>query len=241
MIFLTGGTGRLGKALTERLGDVSAPPRSELDLLNPAQIASALERIKPELVVHCAAYTDVAGGETERDACWNSNVIGTRNLVKELSIRNIPMVHISSDYVFWGDVGNYKEDDTPGPVRNFYSLSKLVSEESVRQLQNHLVIRTSFRISPWPYPKAYTDLFTSQGYLDEIAPEVAMAIQQFPNIPFATLHIASKRQSAYELAHMSNPDVEAASKASSNVPLPEDISLNQERWQALKKSWENKV
>ena len=80
-------------------------------------VRRALERYTPHVVVHAAAYTDVKGAERERERCWRTNVGGTRALVRALGNRRL--VHISTDYVFYGDVGGYKEDDPVGPVRNY--------------------------------------------------------------------------------------------------------------------------
>ncbi|MCL4454662.1 MAG: NAD(P)-dependent oxidoreductase [Deinococcus sp.] len=234
MILLTGGSGRLGSALRALLPEVAAPGRAELDVTLPEQIERALDTVQPKAVVHTAAYTNVAKAETERGLCWAVNVEGTRNLVRALGPRGLPLIHISTDYVFYGDTGRYREEDPVGPVRNYYALSKLVAEELVRILPKHLVIRTSFRERPWPYPSAYTDLYTSQDYLDRIAPDVALAVSHFDQIPFTTLHIATERKSAYDLAKETRPDVRPASRTESPVALPEDISLEVSRWQALK-------
>lgn len=236
-MLLTGGSGRLGTALQALRPHWLAPNRSRLDLLQPLQIASVLEATQPQLVVHAAAYTDVARAEEQRHLCWTSNVEATRYLVQAVQERQIPLVYISTDYVFWGDRGNYHEDDCPGPVRNYYALTKLVAEQLVRLLPQHLVIRTSFRSWPWPYPTAYTDLFTSQDYLGQIAPEVALAVDHFADISFGTLHIATQRKSAFELAVQSRPDVQPGLRAQAGVVLPADTSLNIGRWQALRLKW----
>lgn len=233
-ILLTGGSGRLGLELRALLPDLLAPPRSELDITRPATIERALAHYRPRLIVHAAAYTDVAKAETERQSCWQVNVVGTRHLVGAALARGLPVIHISTDYVFFGDRGNYHEDEVPGPVRNTYAMSKLVAEEIVRLLPEHLVIRTSFRPREWPYPVAFDDLYTSQDYVDVIAPEIALAVSCFGRIPDRTLHIATERKSVYELARRRNASVARGSKAEASVALPEDISLDTRRWQALK-------
>ncbi|PZA06825.1 MULTISPECIES: sugar nucleotide-binding protein [unclassified Meiothermus] len=236
-ILMTGGSGRLGRALRALMPGIVAPPRRELDVTDPESVRAALERHQPKVFLHAAAYTDVARAERERAACWRVNVEGTRNVVRALQGSGVFLVHISTDYVFWGDRGGYREDDPMGPVRNHYALSKLVAEEVVRVLPRHLVIRTSFRPSPWPYPVAYTDLYTSQDYLEVIAPEVALALEHLGQIPFDTLHIATERKSAYELARRTREDVLPGLRADSPVALPEDISLDNRRWQSLKREW----
>jgi dTDP-4-dehydrorhamnose reductase len=236
-ILLTGGSGRLGRELTGLLAGLVAPSRAELDITRPETIAAALQRLEPDVLVHAAAYTDVAAAERHRDACWRVNVDGTRAVVRSASARRILLVHISTDYVFDGTRGMYNEEDCPGPVRNYYALSKLVAEEMARLAPRHLIIRTSFRPREWPHPVAFTDVYTSQDYVDVIAPEIALAIQRSREIPYSTLHIATERKSAYELARRRRPEVRPGSKREVNVALPDDISLDTSRWQQLKRQW----
>ncbi|ADI15966.1 SDR family oxidoreductase [Truepera radiovictrix] len=233
-ILLTGGSGRLGREL-QGLLDLVAPPRSELDLTRPDTIAGALRRYRPEVVVHAAAYTDVRGAESDRRRCWETNVGGTRNLVRALLAAGHPrLVHISTDYVFYGDRGHYHEDDPPGPVRNHYALSKLVAEEVARLAPHHLVIRTSFRPREWPYETAFEDVYTSQDYVDVIAPELALVLKYLHDVPYDTLHIATERKSVFELARRRRPDVRPGRKAEAGVELPDDISLDTSRWRELR-------
>jgi dTDP-4-dehydrorhamnose reductase len=236
-ILMTGGSGRLGGALQAQMPELSAPLRAQLDLTRPDSVAAALDAHTPTLVVHAAAYTDVTGAEREREACWETNVTGTRYLVAAARVRGLPLIHISTDYVFFGDRGGYREDDTPGPVRNYYALSKLAAEEVVRTLPRHLVIRTSFRPERWPYPVAFDDLYTSQDYVDVIAPDIALALRRFDEIPYPTLHIATERKSVFELARRRAPEVQRGSKADAAVALPDDISLDTTRWRELRAGW----
>jgi dTDP-4-dehydrorhamnose reductase len=231
-ILLTGGSGRLGSALQKLMPGLVAPPRAELDLTREGSIDRALARYRPEAVLHAAAFTDVKGAESNRAEAWAVNVEGTRRLVRALG--DTPLIHISTDYVFHGDSGDYKEDDPVGPVRNYYALSKLAAEEVARCAPRHLIIRTSFRPDAWPYPVAFCDLYTGQDYLDVIAPEIRLALEHLERIPYHTLHIVTERKSVFELAKRRSPGVRAGSKALAGVDLPDDISLNTERWQGLR-------
>jgi dTDP-4-dehydrorhamnose reductase len=112
-----------------------------------------------------------------------------------------------------------------------------VAEELVRLAPRHLIVRTSFRPREWPYPVAFTDVYTSQDYVDVIAPEIALAIRHYREIPYPTLHIATERKSVYELARRRRPDVRPGSKREVSVALPDDISLDTSRWQTLKGVW----
>lgn len=250
-VLLTGGSGRLGselRALLPQLGwhDLLAPRSGQLDVTNAAGVASYAREHLPRLVVHAAAYTNVAQAEEQRDLCWRVNVEGTRNLVAAARSVGAAFVLVSTDYVFYGDArqadgagAGYREDDTPGPVRNYYSLTKLVAEEAARAYENSLVLRTSFRPREWPYPVAYDDLFTTQDYVDVIAPLVAEVLYRYDlgEVPYPTLHVATDRKSVYDLARRRAPEVGRASRSSSPVELPADVSLNTDRLQELRASW----
>ncbi len=244
-VLLTGGSGRLGQELIALMPMLIAPLRQDLDLTQPDSISQTLDHHQPSVLIHAAAYTNVSGAEKDQSTCWLVNVIGTRHLVQQALARQLPFIYISTDYVFDGNKGNYAEMDPIGPPRNYYALSKLVAEEIVRILPQHLVIRTSFRPREWPYPVAFTDVYTSQDYVDVIAPDIALAIKHYHRMvvgqpgqpgsfPYSTLHIATERKSVYDLACRRKPDVQAGSKQTANVNLPDDISLNSSRWQALK-------
>ena len=236
-ILLTGGTGRLGCELRALLPSIAAPSRAELDVTRAETIEAALKRYEPDVLVHAAAYTDVAAAEKDREACWRVNVEGTRAVVRAASDVGLFLVHISTDYVFEGTRGMYKEEEPPGPVRNYYALSKLVAEEVARLVPRHLIIRTSFRPREWPYPVAFTDVYTSQDYVDVIAPEITRAIQCYDKIPYSTLHIVTERKTVYELARRRRPDVQPGCKRDANVALPDDSSLDASRWQGWKAGW----
>lgn len=236
-IYLTGGEGRLGTELRALLPGLTAPTEAAVDIQDAAALAASIDRASPEVIVHAAAYTDVGGAEKDRQTCWRINVLGTRNVVREAIRAGARLVHISTDYVFEGTRGGYAEDDPPGPVRNYYSLTKLAAESAVRVAPRHLVIRTSFRPREWPYPKAFTDVFTSQDYVDIIAPQIATAIRRCDEIPYNTVHIATERKSAFELARRRRADVQPGAKAEAGVELPDDISLDVTRWRDLTNQW----
>lgn len=246
-VLLTGASGRLGTELMTLLpqqvtgaGDpvtVVGPSRVELDVTERDSFAAVAAAGSFDTIVHAAAYTDVGGAEKNRELCWLANVVGTRNAAAAAALVGAKLVHISTDYVFWGDTGGYAEDDTPGPVRNYYALTKLVAEEAARCAPLHLLVRTSFRPRTWPYQEAYADVFTSQDYVDVIAPEVALAIARSAHIGYDTVHIGTPRKSVLDLARRRAPDVRAGSRHNAAVSLPADVSLNLERWTALKQEW----
>ena len=236
-ILLTGGTGRLGTELRSLIPEIVAPPSSGLDITSLESALRVVQRERPDVIVHAAAYTNVSGAETDRHKCWAVNVIGTRHMALAANQVGAKLVHISTDYVFDGEQGNYRESDTPGPAVNYYSLTKLVAEEAARVAARHLIVRTSFRPREFVYPVAFADVYTSQDYVDVIAPQVALAVQRAPEISDEVLHIATERKSVYELARRRKPDVREGLRASAGVRLPADVSLDSGRWTRVKLDW----
>lgn len=242
---MTGGSGRLGRALAaNRLTgthEATFLSSRDADVRDPDAVARALEALRPDVVLHGAAFTDVRGAETNRRACWETNVAGTRHVAAAARAVGARLVHVSTDYVFWGGderpEGGYREDDVPGPVRNYYALTKLAAEEAARAHGRALVLRTSFRPSKWPYAKAFDDVFTGQDYVDVIAEEMATLFANLHRTSVATLHLVTERKSVYDLARRRNPDVRPGSRREAGVELPSDISLNADRWRALKRAW----
>lgn len=234
---LTGGSGRLGQALRELLPDLLCPTSRELDVTDEESVLRLVREVRPALIVHAAAFTDVAAAERERARCWNVNVNGTRHVARAAREVGATLVHISSDYVFGGQRGGYAEEDPPGIPTTYYGLTKLVAEEAARLSPAHLILRTSFRPSPFPHAVAFGDLYTGQDYLDVIAPEIALAVGHALEIPDAILHIVTERKSVFELARRRSPQVREGQRGEAALPLPADVSLNTARWARLKAEW----
>ena len=228
-ILLTGGSGALGTQIQKHL-DCIAPSRSELNLTDAAACAQVVKRVKPDLIIHAAAYTDVAGGERERADAYRVNVLGTEHLVR--AAKGTRFVYISTEYVFDGQRGNYREDDIPNPV-NYYALTKLLGELAVRQHPNTLIIRTSFKPDgPWPYPRAFTDQWTSADLASVRAPQIVQAALM-PKL-LGVVHIGGTRKTVYALARQCTPSVGKMSiRDVTSVTLPRDTSLNTSLWRRI--------
>lgn len=239
-ILLTGGGGRLGTELRTLLLNVAAPSSTEMNITDVSQVLATVRSERPDVIVHAAAFTDVNLAETKRAECWAVNVEGTRNIVAAANDVGAILFHISTDYVFSGDLGDYRESDTLGPTVNYYALTKLIAEEAVRSAEKYIIVRTSFRPRLFQYPVAFDDVYTSQDYVDIIAPEIARAIELCPNMSNSALHIATERKSVYELAKRRNSHVTPGSRSQASVTLPYDVSLNCEKWEKIKRDLSTK-
>jgi dTDP-4-dehydrorhamnose reductase len=239
-IFITGGSGRMGSSLIPLLKDagwmIEAPASSSVNILELSTLQQFLEAFKPNVVLHLAAYTDVAKAEQDKELCWKVNVEGTRNVARAANQIGARMVHISSDYVFDGERGNYLESDTPNPS-NYYSLTKVVAEEAVRAANDVLIVRTSFKESVWRYPMAFMDQFTSADFVDVIAQEFYLLLEHLELVQVQVLNLVTERKSVFELASRRNPTLLPGSRLDAKVHIPPDVSLNISQWQELKKSF----
>lgn len=222
MFMITGGTGLLGKELRKLIPSAITPARKELDIIK--------EQIAPlgiELIIHCAAYTDVARAEIEKQLCYDTNVLGTR----KLAATGVPMLYISTEYVFNGEKGMYKEDDYPDPL-NFYALTKLLGEMESRKTKS-VVLRTCFKPRPFEHAAACVDQFTSGDYVDVIAKEIALAAKNWKAMP-PTIHIGTERKAVFDLAKKTR-DVIPITVETIGIKLPRDTSLDTSLWQQIRR------
>ena len=149
-----GKSGQVARALAERSArtDIACIclGRPELDLLDAAAVAAALDAERPDVVVNAAAYTNVDGAESEQDAAYALNADAPGALARLCDARAIPLIHISTDYVFDGSgTAFWTEDDPTGPI-NVYGASKLAGEDAVRAATAaHIILRTSWVYSPF--------------------------------------------------------------------------------------------
>ena len=129
---------------------VMACGRPEIDLTHPGSIAAAIVHLGADIVVNAAAYTAVDAAEQDQAAAFAINAAGAANTAIAAADASIPIVHVSTDYVFNGDNASlYSEDDAPDP-RTVYGRSKLAGETAVAAANsNHAILRTAWVYSPW--------------------------------------------------------------------------------------------
>ncbi|CCV12493.1 dTDP-4-dehydrorhamnose reductase [Mesorhizobium sp. STM 4661] len=154
-LVVTGRDGQVVRSLVERAHahtefEVIALGRPELDLAKPETIAPALAIARPDLVVSAAAYTAVDHAEDEPDLAFAVNGAGAGHVAEAAAGLGVPVIHLSTDYVFDGSgEGAYSEDDEPAP-RNVYGASKLAGEQAVAKANpRHLILRTAWVYSPF--------------------------------------------------------------------------------------------
>ena len=148
-VLVTGATGQLGRDVVNELsirGYISiSPNRLEMDLSSESSIKEYILNSNCEAIIHCAAYTAVDKAEKEADLCIEINSTATKYIAQCAKKLDVPMIYISTDYVFDGTKdGIYKENDITNPI-NVYGESKLLGEQYVNEfLSKYYIVRTSW-------------------------------------------------------------------------------------------------
>ncbi len=147
-IMLLGAAGQVGQALqsleTPQGWAFGLYGRRELDITDPSALRDAVQTFKPDLIINAAGLTNVDAAEQDSDAAMAANFAAPANLAAQCSSNDIPLIHLSTDYVFDGDDAvPYQPDDGMNPV-NAYGQSKMMGEEAIRhELAWHVILRVS--------------------------------------------------------------------------------------------------
>lgn len=154
-LLVVGGSGQLAEALRERGAAAGkrglvVSGRPDVDLTRPETLIAALEATRPSIVINAAAYTAVDRAESEPAAARAVNETGPAILAELTAERGIPLIHVSTDYVFDGTkAGAYTEDDPVSPL-GVYGETKLRGEQSVAAANpDHVILRTAWVYSPF--------------------------------------------------------------------------------------------
>lgn len=144
LVLVVGAAGQLGEAMAAGLSArnaVVARTRRELDVTSGAAVREAVATICPDVIVNCAAWTDVDGAESHPVEALEVNAWAVRTLARAALDHDATFVHFSTDFVFDGKTTSpYTEDDTPNP-RGTYAASKLIGEWFASEVPRHYVLR----------------------------------------------------------------------------------------------------
>ena len=152
-ILVTGREGQVARALLNAAGGdvlIDALGRPEVDVTNRVSIDRAISRFSPEILVNAAAYTAVDKAETDEASAFAVNGQGAGNAAAAAATAGIPIIHVSTDYVFSGDKEDpYREEEPTRPI-NVYGRSKLAGEQAVAAANPaHAILRTAWVYAPW--------------------------------------------------------------------------------------------
>jgi dTDP-4-dehydrorhamnose reductase len=178
-IAVTGRQGQVAQSLAEIGGkadvDIILVGRPDLDLLDPDSILPALETARPDVIVSAAAYTAVDKAESDKELAFAVNATGAGAVAKAAARLGVPVIHLSTDYVFDGSgTRPYLEDDPTGPI-SVYGASKLAGEGLVAAATpDHVILRTA-----WVYSAHGANFVRTMLRLGETRDEVSVVADQF--------------------------------------------------------------
>ena len=247
-LLITGGTGQVGTSLRHLPWPSHITPwfptRAEFDLADPAGIKALLDARPIAAVINCAAFTAVDRCESEAATAWQVNAHGPGALAAATAARAIPLIHLSTDYVFDGmKASPYVEDDAVAPLC-VYGASKEGGEQSIRSLHpRHAIVRTSWVISPFGSNFVKTMLRLAQerdilrvvddqigapthaGDLAQVLATIALRLIADPEAATGTFHFANAGSTSWH--GVAEEIFRLAAKAGHKVPQLEAIATAQ--------------
>ena len=148
-VLVTGAAGQLGQdlmdELTRRGYEAVGIDRPEADITDATQVESVLAKIRPDAVIHAAAYTAVDKAESDRALCYAINVTGTENVARACAAVGAAMVYLSSDYVLPGTGEDFQKPDAEKHPLNYYGETKSLGEDAAARVLSRLfIVRTSW-------------------------------------------------------------------------------------------------
>ena len=252
-VLVTGSAGLVGQQVVKDLSNShqvfscyneSKPEYGDsvkMDLKNREMISSILTEKKPDIVIHLGAMTDVDLCEKEKTSASEINTKATEIIAKECSKLNSFLVYVSTDYVFDGNLGMYKEDNVTNPL-GFYGKSKLEGEKVVQNFStNWCIARTSTPFGLHPTKKSFPmwvienlqkqkqidvliDQFTSPTYIPNLS---RMLVEISERRITGIIHVAgASKISRYQMASM------ISDKLNLDGTLLKQISINKMKWVA---------
>jgi len=225
-IVFTGGTGRFAKVFRKIpiKEKVFFPKKKELDIENLNSIKKYLKKVKPEYLIHTAALSrpmDIH--EKNITKSINTNIIGTANIVKACQKENIKLIYFSTNYVYPGKKGNYKETDPILPI-NKYAISKFGGECSVQMYENSLILRISMTEKPFIHKKAFSDVEMNFMFHESLAKNLLKLIDKK-----GIINVGGKKQLVINFAKKYNKKVErilAKEIYGKSFPLKPSMNIN---------------
>ena len=225
-ILITGGNGEFANYLIKcgKKYKILAPLKSELDVTYVKNVDQYFSDhySKFDYVIHAAAVTrPMFIHEYDPSLSIKTNIVGTSNIVLACERYNKKIIYISTDYVYPGTDGNYKETDATKPFTK-YGWSKMGGECAVQMCDNYLILRMAMNKKPFPHPKALMDMKKSLMYIEDAA-KVTLQLLDENGI----INVGGKSQSVYEFVKESNPDIKPIYLSEiSDVNMATDCSMD---------------
>ena len=198
------GDGLLGSEIIKQTGwDYLSQEKNDIDVVErPWEIYELIDDLDPDVVLNCIAYTNTY--DPDREKHWKINFEFVASLVDFCGTRDIPLVHISTDYIYAQSKGGMAENDIPVHQETWYSYTKLLADGIVQTSDDYLLIRCGLKPTPFPYEKAFTNVRGTFDYVDVIAEQIITLIKEHRH---GVWNIGTPPKTMVELAKKTKPDV----------------------------------
>jgi dTDP-4-dehydrorhamnose reductase len=256
---ITGGSGQLSRSLVDLLDKEGVPyiawSHKDLDVADDSSI-SVIKELSPDLLINCAAWTNVDAAEEFPEKATRVNQVGPRNMARAAKELKIPLIHISTDYVFSGQSRQPWSTDSKTEPMSTYGLSKLLGEKEISKNldADFYILRTAWLYGPYGRNFSKTILkkaLTSKDSINIVNDQIgqptttkSLAEQIFKvakqSIPSGTYHATNTGQASWwdfarEIFELAGEDVERVRPStsedfSSNVKRPKYSVLDQSAW-----------
>ena len=228
-VLVTGSNGRFGRILKKIKSKKKFifRSKSQLNILSQKSIINNLKKYKPNYILHLAALSrPMLLHEKKIAQSIDVNIIGTCNLVKEASKRNIKLIYFSTNYLYEGIKGNYSENDPVKPWNN-YGWSKLGGECAVQMYKNSLILRLCMTEKPFIHKKAYANVKSNFMFQEEVL-EILPKILDKKGI----INVGGPSKLIFEFAKQNNKNVK---KIFSKGEFPKKMDMNLSKLKRLVK------
>ena len=203
-ILISGGNGEFAKQILKHNTQfqIFAPTKKEMDITKFESIIKFIKKKKVNYFIHAAALTKpMSQHDNKIEESIKTNIIGTCNVVIACNLLKIKIIYISTNFVYPGIKGNYKETDYLMPV-NSYGWSKLGGECAVKLYKNSLILRICMTEDTYPHKIAYTNYITSFLKKSEAAKIILKLINKK-----GIINIGGEKSSAYNFAKKNNKEI----------------------------------
>ena len=223
-IVVTGGSGRFGEHLKKIKSNhkLFFPNKKDLNILKPKSIETYLKNKKADIVIHLAGLSrpmNIHNREIVKSI--DLNIIGTANVTKICSKKNVKLIYFSTNYIYPGTKGNYTELDPLLPVNN-YAWSKLGGEASVQLYKNSLILRVCMTEKPFIHEKAFANVKTSFMYHDDVSKILFRLLNEK-----GIINLGGKSQFIFDFAKKDKKNIQKIYlKKKDNLGMRFDSSLN---------------
>ena len=227
-ILITGSNSRFCKLLKKKYygKNIIYTSKKQFNILSSFSMEKIIKKIKPKILIHIAGLSrPMSIHDTNIKESIDKNIIGTCNVVKVCKKYNIKLIYFSTNYVYQGTKGNYKETDPVLPVNN-YAWSKLGGECAVQMYSNSLILRLCITEKPFIHKGAFSDAISSFIYIDDVVSNFKKLI----NLK-GIINVGGKRSSIYNFVKKERTNIKPIKRG--KYKFPKDSSINIKKYKKI--------